>query len=1250
MNKPLIKKIIALLLLSVWSQFYAQSNLSFEKLTLLDGLSNSTVQNIIQDQFGLLWFATSDGLNKYDGYEFTVYREDPEIPNSLAGNLVVELYEDSQGNLWIGTEKALNLYNRDADNFESFYFDADNNQAFYNGVLSIYEDHSGRLILGKAYHGLTYFDRDEHTFTPMFSDQDSSAVMNFAIFDIMEDSQNRLWFSYGRNFGVADGINRVSEDRSETVDMNDSLKQFTGKDRFSLFFFKDRENRLFLNSYDGVSFMMELGENEFKHYPILDGAEIFRMTEDSNGDLWYVTSNNGLLRYDPVTGETTQYVNNPQEENSISSNFLLSIIIDASGVFWIGSSNSGINKCDPVKEPMTTIKIADKENPSQSQTIACFAKSYTYPGKIWVAAITSVNLYDPKTRQIKPINIPIKLKNGLNIRSITETDDNVLWIGTWGDGLLRYDLIGKKVEQFGNSYKDANFLTSGFIRFILNDENKYLWIATQNGLNQFNVKTNENQRFNSFDTTYTSNVLQRLETIKNSRLFAGILQAGNNQNLTEQFEVNEVSSFLVSTAGEAFLINDQSLWDHGWIENQKGDTVWKTEASNLRHAGGDFKNFMQLSIITLQPGRYKLRYVSDDSHSYDEWNAAIPYDPNMWGIQLYKLSTAEVDYFSENIPKKEFDNSLVGNYIRTVYKDSNGNIWAGSNTEGFSIYHPATARFKQYASNQRSSTVFSNSRVNSVIQKSQDEFYLATFGGLMELNISTGEFRTYTVNNGLPTNYLLSLLKDSKGNIWISSLKGLVKMTRTGEEQVSFINYDMEDGLQGYTYTQGAFLKDENENIYFGGENGFNVFKPGNINTVAPKIVLNRMLISGKVVTPSAPNSPLKKSISVTDSLLLSYNQNDVSFEFTALHYVRPERNQYAYKLVGFDEEWHYDNRRYATYTNLDPGEYTFSIRASNSDGVWSKTPKQLAIVIYPPWWKSIYAYFTYVLVLIVGFISFQKFQKNKILQKERQRQQMQEAELRAVAAEAQARAVQAENDRKTKELEEARNLQLSMLPETIPELPNLDIAVFMSTATEVGGDYYDFHIDLDGTLTVVAGDATGHGLNAGTMVTATKSLFSTHASNPDILYTFSEISRCLRNMRLRLLSMCLMILKFKGNKLTMSAAGMPPALIYRKSQGVVEEVIIKGMPLGAPSTFVYELKETTLEKGDTILLMSDGFPELFNRDNEMYGYERINKLFGQIGTKSSEEIISDLRLTCDNWSNGKEQADDITFVVLQMK
>jgi serine phosphatase RsbU (regulator of sigma subunit)/DNA-directed RNA polymerase subunit N (RpoN/RPB10)/ketosteroid isomerase-like protein len=252
--------------------------------------------------------------------------------------------------------------------------------------------------------------------------------------------------------------------------------------------------------------------------------------------------------------------------------------------------------------------------------------------------------------------------------------------------------------------------------------------------------------------------------------------------------------------------------------------------------------------------------------------------------------------------------------------------------------------------------------------------------------------------------------------------------------------------------------------------------------------------------------------------------------------------------------------------------------------------------------------------------------------------------------AELQNKIIQAENERKTQELEEARELQLSMLPKELPQLKNYEIAVYMQTATEVGGDYYDFNVDEDGTLTTVVGDATGHGMRAGTIVTITKSLFNSLGSEPNILETFKKVSQVIKDMKFRQLSMCLMMLKISSNKLLLSSAAMPPALIYRKNEKTVEEIVSNGMPLGAMVNFPYKLRETQVKTGDTIFLMSDGFPELMNENKNMYGYEKVKSEFQSIAEKSPNEIIDSLKASASEWLHGNDPDDDITFVVIKIK
>ena len=245
---------------------------------------------------------------------------------------------------------------------------------------------------------------------------------------------------------------------------------------------------------------------------------------------------------------------------------------------------------------------------------------------------------------------------------------------------------------------------------------------------------------------------------------------------------------------------------------------------------------------------------------------------------------------------------------------------------------------------------------------------------------------------------------------------------------------------------------------------------------------------------------------------------------------------------------------------------------------------------------------------------------------------------------------LQAEHDRKARELEEARAIQLSMLPASTPELSNVEVAFYMNPATEVGGDYYDYHIGEDGTLTLAIGDATGHGLQANTLVTATKSLFASLGERDDMAQILSQASATIKKIGLPKLYMAFALARISGNKLEIVGAGMPAALLYRASTQTIESLSLKGMPLGGFANFAYQTTTHEVAAGDTLLLMSDGFPEQFNADREMRGYDFAEEVLQQTCPASPDKIVAELKKALADWSQNQVQTDDVTFVVCKIK
>jgi hypothetical protein len=245
---------------------------------------------------------------------------------------------------------------------------------------------------------------------------------------------------------------------------------------------------------------------------------------------------------------------------------------------------------------------------------------------------------------------------------------------------------------------------------------------------------------------------------------------------------------------------------------------------------------------------------------------------------------------------------------------------------------------------------------------------------------------------------------------------------------------------------------------------------------------------------------------------------------------------------------------------------------------------------------------------------------------------------------------IQADNDRKTKELEDARQLQLSMLPKELPQLPYLDIAVHMRTATEVGGDYYDFNVDADGSLTVLVGDATGHGMMSGMMVSIMKSFFISNRNNIELKQFFENANNSIKDMHLGRLMMASMGVQITSEKVIATNAGMPSLLYFRNKSKKAGEFVSNNLPLGGMKGTKYLLKEIRYEKGDTLLLMSDGFAELKNEKSEQYGYTRVKEEFMSVAQKSPNEIVEHLKNSASQWIKEIEPDDDVTFVVIKVK
>ncbi|MDX1642611.1 MAG: triple tyrosine motif-containing protein, partial [Balneolaceae bacterium] len=328
--------------------------------------------------------------------------------------------------------------------------------------------------------------------------------------------------------------------------------------------------------------------------------------------------------------------------------------------------------------------------------------------------------------------------------------------------------------------------------------------------------------------------------------------------------------------------------------------------------------------------------------------------------------------------------------VITIFQDSNRNIWVAT-LEGLNLLRAENAEdgiFEQFLHVPEDSSTIAGNSIRQIFEDGNGNIWIATEGGLSRYIAETQTFENYYHSDGLPVDEIRSIIEDDNGILWIGTIKGL---SRFNPDNNSFTNFDKSDGLQSNEFSRYSVHKTPDGELLFGGLSGFNLFHPDDIenNPHIPPVYLTDFKLFNRSVVPGDPNSPLENHISVTDTLTLSYDQDVITFDFIALNYTRPEYNQYAYMVEGFEEDWNYvGTQRNATYTNLDPGEYTFRVKASNNDGVWNEEGASLHLIITPPFWQTTWFYLLATLFIIGSVISVYRYRVRSIQERNRQLEQ----------------------------------------------------------------------------------------------------------------------------------------------------------------------------------------------------------------------------------------------------------------------
>ncbi len=778
----------------------AQSpKLRFSHIASEQGISNSTIECIYQDNLGFLWFGTRDGLNRYDGNEILVYRNDPPDSNSLSDNYIRCIYEDHQHQLWVGTTNGLNLLNREKNNFTRFkHRDSDQASLSLNLVTSLAEDKNNHLWVGTFGGGLDLFDQKEQAFK-------HCPLPDNRVNALLVDHAGNVWIATQTGLGL-----------------------FNPKDhQFTLF----RNERAQTNP---------------------SGNSITCLQEERSGDLWLGTEDDGVFLFDPAQKTFTRFAHSDKNPGSLGNNMIKSLLVDKKGRLWAGCINGGLNLFDPSKNSFFNYQNEPGNSSSLSQrTVSALWEDHQ--GNLWIGTH----------------------RGGVNVFS---------------QAMEKFNLFRQESASSGLSYND--------VRAFCEDNGGNIWIGTDGGgLNLFSRNKHDFQhyRYDPFnEKSLGSDAVLDVMQDREGRLW-------------------------VSTWGGGLNLLDKTTGHFIRYQN------------NPKDSGSISSNFVQKTF--------------ED------------YEGNIWVATYYgglNLFNPKKGIFTR-VTDPSGKTSLSGKNIVSILEDMDGHIWLGTDDGGLNCYDETARHFTHYFNNEEKMpdlrVLFSDSK--NRIWVGQKGLYL--------LDAAHNHFRIYTDKAGLSSEFIKGITEDGQGNLWISTSNGL---TRFNPETNVFKKFNTADGLQGPEYEANACLKTRDGEMYFGGINGFNTFYPGNIKTnlFIPPVYITGFQIFNQKINLRDPGSPLKKDITLTREIALSYRQSSFSFNFAALNFTIPENNEYAYKLEGLDKDWNFVGKeKKSSYTNLDPGEYTFHVKASNNDGLWNEEGAAIKIIISPPFWKT--AWFTLLLL-----------------------------------------------------------------------------------------------------------------------------------------------------------------------------------------------------------------------------------------------------------------------------------------------
>ncbi|MBT1701587.1 response regulator [Fulvivirgaceae bacterium PWU4] len=785
---------------------------------------------------------------------------------------------------------------------------------------------------------------------------------------ITQDIEGFMWF------GTREGLNKYDA-RRVTVYRNDPSHKGSVSENSIYSLLTDSRGRVWVGTRNGLNQYDASTDSFRRYYPDQISSEsqtnntVTAILEDRNGNLWVGTRKGLKLMVEKDSVSFIQFVNQPNNSNSLVNDDIHALYQDSDGAIWIGAAHgfSRLVYNGPKDFTFTSFSMPESTDLSnKGYWVNAFAEDKS--GRLLIGGERDgLLVLDRHTLKFAENPVRGTQLDGKAVRSILKDPKGGFWIGTIG-GLYVVNEDFTSIRQFRNIHDNPNTISDNSIRSLYCDRQGSYWIGTfHGGVNIYSALSKQFRHLKprSDNQKFRFKIASALTTDRDQNFWIGT--EGNGLLFVDK-RLNLKTHFKHDAGNTNSLSHDNIKC----LLLEEGEGIWIGTIKGL-----DYYDFKRKKFTHYKHDRDNVHSMPDDV-IYDLLKDG---DGDLW-IATYRGGIVKLDT-KKGVAREVYTHqadkpqSVSSEGITRLFMDSKQNLWAGT-MSGLNR-KKADGTFIRFTHNPAEATSISGDYITSLYEDSQHRFWVGTRGtGLNLLEADGKTWRHFTTTDGLPGNTIYGIQEDGRGYLWLSTENGL---SRFDAVKITFKNFNSSDGLVCKEFNFNSHHKDGTGHLYFGGYNGVVYFHPDSINhnMMVPDVAFTKMRLFNKEIRPGDDVELLPNHVNHQGQIEFRYDQNIFSVEFAVLNYINAQKNQFAYRLAGFESDWNIVNEPVATYMNLSPGRYTLLVKGSNNDGIWNDTPRSLAIVVFPPPWKTWWAYMGYVATFLLLLYAWARLNKKRV-------------------------------------------------------------------------------------------------------------------------------------------------------------------------------------------------------------------------------------------------------------------------------